>query len=118
MSDLHTLRSFKLTLALGLTVVAVGGPAVSLAADEARLPAPRAEIVSYRDLDLKAPAGREALYHRLRAASSRVCGSTADLRDLRAQQDERTCRTTALNTAIRTLGNPEVSAMRLVADAR
>jgi UrcA family protein len=52
-------------------------------------------IVSYADLDLRAPAGRASLDRRIGGAVRSICGDTAS-GDLRAAREARSCRIATL----------------------
>lgn len=55
-------------------------------------PVVRQERVSYADLDLNTPAGRQTLQRRIRAAVKTVCGPTPELRELNEMRAEQECR--------------------------
>lgn len=57
------------------------------------------KVVRFRDLDLATGAGAETLYERISAAARVVCRGAA-------QPDVRSCRSRAVDAAVRTIGNP------------
>lgn len=63
------------------------------------------ETVPFADLNLSNPAGVAALYHRIHAASRRVCDPQGGERNLKRLFDIRHCLDTAIQTAILRVGN-------------
>lgn len=71
--------------------VAVGSPAAAARFDQV-------QVVSYGDLDLTRPSGRQTLSRRVADAVSRVCGPTVS-RPLAELAHQRACARTALEDA-------------------
>ena len=73
----------------------------------ANLPAEGFETsrVNYSDLDLSKQEGQETLYERLRRAADDVCDEEY------SRLDERSCRKTALDRAVKEVGNSSVTAL-------
>ena len=63
----HTLRVIAATVGGAITLLAFGGEAARAAEG------PPSKRVSYADLNLRSPAGREALVRRVRFAAKQVC---------------------------------------------
>ena len=84
------------------TILATSAAAI-LAASAAQAAAqdiePRSVVVSYADLDLRRPAGREALERRVAAAVRRVCSTPVPSRDLAMLDLSRRCRVKAMADA-------------------
>jgi UrcA family protein len=67
-------------------------------------------VVHYADLNIATEQGARALYRRISIASWRVCPN-ADLRDLQAFGQSRTCREQAIARAVRDVGTPLLAAV-------
>ena len=72
----------------------------------------RSESVTYSDLNVENTAGAKALYRRIEAASRRVCadndgGGRMPLSERSAYE---TCRTQAMESALRSINNPYLTA--------
>ncbi|WP_395331347.1 UrcA family protein [Novosphingobium sp. BL-8H] len=84
-----------------LVVSAASAPAMARAGTDAAMMVVEdrpTEEVHYADLDLGTPQGRAQLDTRIATAVDHVCGS-ADIRDLPAYADMRTCRTQSTQQA-------------------
>lgn len=96
-----------LALALGcfgsVANAADAPPATAIPKDAPRV------TVDFADLDLSRPAGAEALYQRLRAAASRVCGDP-DARRLEERVQRGVCREQAIERAVAGIGSRSFSA--------
>jgi UrcA family protein len=62
------------------------------------------KVVRFKDLDLATAAGAETLYERIAAAARIVCRGAP-------YADVRSCRTRAVDDAVRTIGSPLLSSM-------
>ena len=67
-------------------------------------------VVRYADLDLSHPAGVDRLYVRLRQAASLVC-NPSDTQGVRAQVSYRACAERALDDAVATVNDPNLTAL-------
>jgi UrcA family protein len=94
--------STRLSLTLS-TLVLLGGAATALGA-----PISDAEfatkVVRFKDLDLSTGAGARTLYERIAAAANVVCRGVP-------HASVRSCRTQAIDDAVRTVGSPLLSSM-------
>ncbi len=72
----------------------------------------RSESVSYSDLNVENRAGAKALYRRLEAASQRVCadGEGNGRMPLSARGGYETCRSEAMERALRSINSPYLTA--------
>ena len=68
-------------------------------------------IVSFDELNPNSDAGVRAIYAKIRAAATRVCGHY-EARDLRNAQDWKRCYVQALNDAVAQTGNVRVATLR------
>ena len=69
------------------------------------------EVVKYSDLNLTTPAGAKALYSRLRAAASRVCGELDGGMRIVDRRDLIACRAAALESAVQDVNMPQLTAL-------
>jgi UrcA family protein len=99
-----TVNGSRLVALLAGTVVALGSTAAS--ATQNAMIATHVRVI-YRDLDLNQPADAVKLYARLRQASSRACGGYT--------QRDSVCYKTALETAVREVRSPLLTAVHLQA---
>lgn len=77
------------------TIIAIAAATLALLTAgqaAAQTDAPMRASVSYADLDLSRPTGREALEHRIDQAVSRVCADEPSLLDLKRTSIYRRCR--------------------------
>jgi UrcA family protein len=95
--------AFLLCGAIALCTVQV----TAQAADDA-LPSKR---VSYADLDISKPAGAKVLYGRIQSAAKQVCAFSG-YKDLGAMQRVNGCVDRAINTAVKQVDSPALSALR------
>lgn len=73
----------------------------------------RSQMVSFSDLDLGSGPGAAVAVRRISAAARSVCDENSDsTRDLRARAESRRCRSLAIDTAVKRLDAPRVSATR------
>jgi len=84
--------TFGTMVCAGLCLFGAAAPAVAATDD-----VPRARIVSYGDLNLSNPQGRETLDRRIRRAAEGVCATGMD--DLRARTAEHQCVRAAVDGA-------------------
>ena len=84
---------------VSLLAAGVAGLMIATSSAAALHAAPARERVRYADLDLHTDAGIEALYARLRRASSEVCGAVG-IRELKAYAAESACLERTLSTAV------------------
>jgi UrcA family protein len=101
-----TFRAAAFLLCGAMTVC--GLQATARAADEGPLPK---ETVSYADLDLSKPAGAKTLYGRIVSAARRVCNANG-YRDLERINKAQVCTDHAIDTAVKEVGSPQLSALR------
>ncbi len=87
-----------------IAACAGAGPAAAQAEAPARM------AVSYADLNLATPYGRDVLEARLSAAVARVCPA-GDARDLTARKPVQACRAAALGGVVGQLAQAEAHAM-------
>ena len=66
-------------------------------------------VVRYGDLDLTQSADVGRLYARLKYASEKVCYVSDDNRNLRAKQRQADCMQGALNRAVETVNEPQLT---------
>jgi UrcA family protein len=78
---------------------------------------PATSTVRFADLDITKPAGAKALYGRIRAAAQEVCHLSYS-RDLLLRQVEHSCIEAAIDTAVKTINAPALSALRFGSDIR
>jgi UrcA family protein len=72
---------------------------------------PAARTVRFADLDITRPAGAKVLYGRISAAAQEVC-HLSHSRDLKLRQVEHACIEAAVDTAVKTINAPALSALR------
>lgn len=83
------------------TLVFAGACLIAAAGPVNAAEAPRAQVVTYSDLDLAHTNGRNALESRINAAAHSVCSSGLD--GVRARIEEARCVRAAVNSAKRTV---------------
>jgi UrcA family protein len=88
-----TLSAFSL---FALSATALGAPSL-----DAEAPT---KVVRFKDLDLATGAGAATLYERIAAAARIVCRGAP-------YADVRSCRTRAVDDAVRTIGSPLLSSI-------
>ena len=71
---------------------------------------PAKTVIRYSDLDLSKEADARVLYSRLQRASSHVCNSYSDARDLRMKRLYAACYQDTLARAVEDVGNAAVRA--------
>lgn len=71
----------------------------------------RSKTVSYADLDLSKSAGLGTLLDRIRAAASDVCSPEPQSTSAKDAADFRSCVKRAVNSAVRKVDNPALTAM-------
>ena len=98
--------SYRIALVLALGAATFAG----IAQADVRPSAAQTLKVSYADLDLSHPAGVDRLYVRLRQAASLVC-NPSDTQGVRAQVSYRACAERALDDAVATVNDPNLTAL-------
>jgi UrcA family protein len=78
--------------------------------------APRIEV-SYEHLDLATRAGLEALHRRILSAARTVCPAPQSA-DVRLRAMSRQCRAQAIEAAVRSVGNAELTALHAASGSR
>lgn len=73
----------------------------------------RSEVVKYNDLDLSSAAGAETLYSRLKVATWRVCRDVVSSSGLPAMMDRSACQAELLETAVKDVNQPALTALHL-----
>lgn len=71
---------------------------------------PARTVIKYSDLDLSKEADARVLYSRLQRASSHVCNSYSDIRDLRMKRLYAACYQDTLGRAVEDVGHAAVKA--------
>ncbi len=91
-------RSLSLLVSLSAFAL-IAAPAVAQPVET------RSEVVSYADLDLKAPGDVDILLDRIHTAARHVCDDGPGVQPLAGNRDEQTCRSVAQEDAITSSGN-------------
>ena len=99
----------RLVIATILGPLAFGCAAVCIAGENGDVPH---AVVKFHDLNLSSPDGATALYRRIKAAASEVCGSfDTDKRDLTNLAALNTCVHNAVRDAVAKVNQPALSAI-------
>jgi UrcA family protein len=105
---MNTIRTkLYATLCVLFGSAAVGAPWTSAQASE---PTPPSETVKFTDIDIHTPAGAKVLYSRIVAAANDVCEPT--YRDPVMREAIPSCVATAIDTAVRKVNEPYLTALR------
>jgi UrcA family protein len=111
-------RNFFATAILGFSALCATLPAAAQEpAGNAALYDTNSVTVRFADLNLASSAGVQTLYQRLETAARRVCGSP-DSRDFEARRDWKRCYSSALNSAVSTIGNGSLSELHAEKNGR
>jgi UrcA family protein len=78
----------------------------------------RSVAVTHADLNLANPAGVDALYLRLQAATRKVCAPRPASRNLNVQRDWKRCVTTTLDDAVARLENTALARVHFLETGR
>ena len=102
-----TMKALQLILPVLLTAVAF----VPLAqASSPMWDVPQVDV-SYGDLNLANPVGAEIMLRRLQSAAIQVCGGRESSREIRWRTDYRSCVRLAIETAVRKINAPLLTAL-------
>jgi UrcA family protein len=103
-------------LKVAMLAATIGGSAMAGPAQEE---SPPAQVVSYSDLNLKAPAGVAALYRRIQTAADVVCEYPPAARHQHALiQERKACRARATERAVVQIDVPALNALHLASTGR
>ena len=103
-----TVRVARLVAVGALTALSFG--VTAHAGDLSTEVGPAKTVIGFSDLDLSKAADARVLYSRLQRASSHVCDSYSDIRDLRMKQLYAACYQDTLARAVEDVGNAAVKA--------
>lgn len=100
-----------------IAAAAISASGSARAADAAQ-PADPTVTVQFKDLDTASPAGARVLLRRIRNAAEAACGYAPDNRDIEARTAFDACYSHAVETSVRTLNLPALTAAASGADGR
>jgi len=108
MKESKSIRKF-LTMS---AILVLGIPAIASSSQFVNVEGDTVVRVSYADLNLSSPAGLDALYRRLQAASSSFCGPQRSLREAGSQKQlvsNKQCYSNLLSKLVAKVGNADLT---------